>query len=141
MLRFLVKRFASDRSGVSAVEFGLTVPVLLIALLGVIDLGNVVYQRGDLESALRSGIQYFMNGGSDVDKAEAVVNAAWTHRPEGATVTAEKYCLCGTTVSACNTLCGDGAYPLRYSRIVVDATFEGIISDNQYKSSQTVRVR
>lgn len=130
-----------DTSGASAVEFGLTVPVLLICLLGVVDLGNVVYQRGDLEAALRSGIQYFMSGGTDLAKAQAIVDASWTHRPEGATVVAEKFCLCGTTVSVCTQLCGDGTYPVSYQRLTVNATFEGIITEDTYAASQAVRVR
>lgn len=137
----LFRCFVRDRSGTSAIEFGLTVPVLLIALLGVVDLGNVVYQRGDLDAALRSGIQYFMNGGTDLAKAQAVVDASWTHRPLGATVVAEKYCLCGTAVGVCTALCGNGTYPVRYNRIVAHATFLGILTDNAYETSQTVRVR
>ncbi len=130
-----------DTSGASAIEFGLTVPVLLICLLGVVDLGNVVYQRGDLEAALRSGIQYFMSGGTDLAEAEAIVDAAWTHRPEGAVVAAEKFCLCGTTVSVCTQLCGDGTYPVSYQRLTVNVTFEGIITEDTYEASQSVRVR
>lgn len=136
-----LKSLKRDTSGASAVEFGLTVPVLLICLLGVVDLGNVVYQRGDLEAALRSGIQYFMSGGTDLAEAEAIVDAAWTHRPEGAVVVAEKFCLCGTTVSVCTQLCGDGTYPVSYQRLTVNVTFEGIITEDTYEASQSVRVR
>lgn len=140
-MRKSIRRFLRDKSGASAIEFGLTVPVLLTALLGVVDIGNVVYQRGDLEAALRSGIQYFMNGGSDLTKAQQVVDSAWTHRPPGATVTAEKFCLCGTTQSVCTTLCGDGTYPVSYNRITVNVTFQGILTNDAYQTSQTVRVR
>ncbi len=136
-----LKSLKQDTSGASAVEFGLTVPVLLICLLGVVDLGNVVYQRGDLEAALRSGIQYFMSGGTDLAEAEAIVDAAWTHRPEGAVVVAEKFCLCGTTVSICTQLCGDDTYPVSYQRLTVNVTFEGIITEDTYEASQSVRVR
>lgn len=135
------KRFIQDSRGTSAIEFALTVPVLLICLLGVVDLGNVVYQRGDLEAALRSGIQYFMSGGTDLNEAKAIVDAAWTHRPEGAVLTADKFCLCGTTVSVCTQLCGDGTYPVSYQRLRVNVTFEGILTDDTYEASQTVRVR
>lgn len=137
----LFKKFAGDGRGTAAIEFALSVPVLLIGLLGVVDLGNVVYQKGDLEAALRSGIQYFMSGGSNLTTAQNVVNASWTHKPVGATVVAEKYCLCGTTVSVCTALCGTGKYPVSYSRIVVNVTFHGILSNSPYQTSQVVRVR
>ena len=141
MLQSFVSRFSSDRRGVAAIEFGLTVPVLLIALLGVVDLSNVVYQRGDLEGALRSGIQYFMNGGDDLVKAKEVVDDSWTQRPEGAVVVAETFCLCGEVVHACNTLCGDKTYPVSYNRLRVTATFQGILTNDTYASEQSVRVR
>lgn len=140
MQRFL-QRFAEDQCGVSAVEFALTVPVLLISLLGVVDIGNVVYQRSDMESALRAGAQYFMNGGEDLSKAEQVVNESWTTKPPGVSVTAETFCLCGTAVHACNELCDDDTYPASYKRINASATFPGILMDDTYDASQAVRVR
>jgi Flp pilus assembly protein TadG len=140
MQRFL-RRFAQDQRGVSAIEFALTVPVLLISLLGVVDIGNVVYQRADMESALRAGVQYFMNGGDDLSKAEQVVNESWTTKPQGVVVTADKFCLCGTALHACTTLCGDGSYPDAFNRINASATFPGILMDDSYDASQMVRVR
>jgi Flp pilus assembly protein TadG len=138
--RFL-QRFAQDDRGVSAIEFALTVPILLFSLLGVVDIGNVVYRRHDMESALRSGTQYFMNGGEDLTKAEQVVNESWTTKPDGVSVTVETFCLCGTTVHACNTLCDDDTYPASYHRINASATFPGILMDDSYDASQAVRVR
>ena len=117
MLNRILKNFVRDHSGVSAVEFALVVPVLLVSLLGVVDLGHVVYQRADMESALRAGIQYFMNGGDDLSKAEQVVNASWTTKPDGVSVIAERFCMCETTVHACNALCDDDTYPMSFNRI------------------------
>jgi Flp pilus assembly protein TadG len=141
MLNRLFKRFVRDRRGVSAVEFALVVPVLLFSLLGVVDIGHVVYQRADMESALRSGIQYFMNGGDDLAKAEQVVNASWTTKPDGVSVVAERFCMCGTTVHACNALCDDDTYPMSFNRVRATATFPGILMDDAYNAEQSVRVR
>lgn len=141
MMTHMFKRFVRDRSGVSAVEFALVAPVLLISLLGVVDIGNVVYQRADMESALRAGIQYFMNGGDDLTKAEQVVTASWTTKPEGVSVIADRYCMCGTTVHACNTLCDDDTYPLSFNRIQATATFPGILMNDAHDAEQSVRVR
>lgn len=135
------RKIARDESGVSAVEFALVVPVLLISLLGVVDIGNVVYQRADMEAALRSGIQYFMNGGDDLTRAKSVVNDAWTTRPEGVIVVAERFCLCESTPHACNVLCSDESYPASYNRLSATATFPGILMDDEYDASQSVRVR
>ena len=140
MLQFL-QSFLRDERGVSAVEFALTVPVLLISLLGVVDIGNVVYQRADMESALRAGIQYFMNGGDDLDTAEEVVNASWTTKPQGVTIIAERFCLCSNVEHACNTVCDDGTYPLSFNRLRAVATLEGILMNDEYLAEQSVRVR
>lgn len=141
MFKHMIKRFAQDESGVSAVEFALTVPVLLISLLGVVDIGNVVYQRADMESALRAGIQYFMNGGDDLAKAEQVVNASWTTKPEGVSVIAERFCMCGVTTHVCNALCDDDTYPMSFNRIRAIATFPGILMEDDHEAEQSVRVR
>ena len=140
LLRFF-STFAGDERGVSAIEFALVVPVLLISLLGVTDIGNVVYGRTDMESALRAGIQYFMNGGDNLAKAEQVVNESWTTKPEGVTIVAERFCLCGTTEHACNALCDDDTYPLSYNRIRATAVMPGILMEDTYQAEQSVRVR
>jgi Flp pilus assembly protein TadG len=140
MLR-LLHQFAADERGVSAIEFALTVPVLLISLLGVVDIGNVVYKRSDMESALRAGIQYFMNGGDDLSIAEDVVNNSWTTKPDGVYIVAEKLCTCSAIEHACNALCDDGTYPVSYKRLRATATFPGILMDDAYETEQSVRVR
>jgi pilus assembly protein CpaE len=140
MIRFAC-RLLKDLGGQSAVEFALIAPVLVVGLVGAVDLGFNLYQRSDLESAVRSGAQYFMNGGKEVDTAVSIVDAAWTNRPEGAVVQSSKFCMCGETISVCNRLCSDKSYPVSYHRISAVVTFEGIISDTEYETSQVVRVR
>jgi Flp pilus assembly protein TadG len=136
-----MRKLARNKSGAAAVEFALTVPILLFALLGVVDLGRSVYQRADMESALRAGIQYFMNGGSDLTLAQQIVNESWTTKPQGVTVVADQVCFCGTAVSACNAVCSGGAYPVSFNRLSATAVFPGILVDNAYSAQQTVRVR
>lgn len=141
MTRHFIKRFAQDLAGVSAVEFALVVPVLLISLLGVVDIGNVVYRRSDMESALRAGIQYFMNGGDDLAKAETVVNESWTTKPDTMSVAAERFCMCASVEHACNALCDDDTYPTSYNRIRATAVFPGILMEEEHDAEQSVRVR
>ena len=141
MLARLIKRFSQDRRGVSAIEFALVVPVLLISLLGVVDIGNIVYQRGDMESALRAGIQYFMNGGDDLARAEQVVNDSWTTKPDGVSVIAEHFCTCGGTPHVCDAQCDDDTYPLTFNRIHATAAFPGILMEDYHAAEQSVRVR
>jgi Flp pilus assembly protein TadG len=141
MIGYWLKKLAKDDSGVSAVEFALTAPVLMVSVLGVVDIGNIVYQRSDMEAALRSGIQYFMNGGDDLSRAEAVVTGAWTTKPDTVTIVADRFCLCDATPHACNVLCDDDTYPASYNRVRATATFPGILMENSQEANQSVRVR
>ena len=141
MLNWLNSRFRKNDSGVAAVEFALFAPVLAASLVLLVDLGNYAIQRTDMESALRSGVQYFMNGGSDLDRAKQVVLASWTSKPANATVVVERFCLCGTVEHACTSTCGDGSYPLSYSRIRAVAQYQNLLIDLTNNADQTVRVR
>jgi len=141
MLNWLNTRFRKDDSGVAAIEFALFAPILAMSLVFLVDLGNFALQRTDMESALRSGVQYFMNGGSDLDKAKEVVLASWTSKPANATVVVERFCMCESAEHACNTTCGDGSYPLSYSRIRAVAQYENMLVDLTNNADQTVRVR
>jgi Flp pilus assembly pilin Flp len=140
MMKYL-RRFWSDKGGTSAVEFAVIVPAFLIAVVGVIDFGYTVYQRGDLEAAMRSGAQYFMNGGKNIDTAVSIVDSAWSYRPDGAVVQSDRFCMCGTATSVCNKLCPDRSYPVSYHRIRASAVFSGLLSEMEYETSQAVRVR
>jgi Flp pilus assembly protein TadG len=135
------KRFRRDDGGVSAVEFALVAPVLLICLVGIYDIGSLVYKRTDMHSALRSGVQYFMNGGDDLAKAENIVAQSWTTKPDDVTIVAERFCQCGDEIHACNALCDDDSYPAAYKRLRAMATIDGVLGDDHYAASQSIRVR
>jgi Flp pilus assembly protein TadG len=51
-------RLWRDREGVSAVEFALMLPVLLLITAGMIDLGRALYQTNVIEKGLRAGAMY-----------------------------------------------------------------------------------
>jgi Flp pilus assembly protein TadG len=135
------KKFRRDDSGVSAVEFALVAPVLLICLVGIYDVGTMVYKRTDMHSALRSGTQYFMNGGDDLTKAEQIVAQAWTTKPDDVSIVGERYCQCGEEIHACTTLCDDDSYPAAYKRLRAMATIDGVLGDTSYSATQSIRVR
>lgn len=135
------KRLIRDERGVSAVEFALVAPVLLMCLIGIYDIGTMVYKRTDMHSALRAGTQYFMNGGDDLAKAESIVEESWTTKPAEITIQAERFCQCGDEVHACNVLCGDDTYPASYKRLRAMATIDGVLGDTSYSATQSIRVR
>ena len=59
-----VLALARDRRGVSAVEFALIAPVFLIILAGVIDVGQMMQIRSELNTAVSAGAnRVLLNGG------------------------------------------------------------------------------
>ena len=73
MLRTLFQRarrlgasFLGDRSGVAAVEFALISPTVILILVGLIDLGGLLYTRFQLNASLSAAANYAMVNGSNV---------------------------------------------------------------------------
>jgi Flp pilus assembly pilin Flp len=134
-------RLARDESGVSAIEFGLVVPMIAGSLLGLVELGTVVFERTDMHGAVRAGAQYIMDGGTDLNQARTVVLTSWTTKPEGAVVNVSKFCLCDEVVHACNTPCSDMSVPEAYTRVEALAVLGGVVYSYGTSADDTVRIR
>ncbi len=63
--------FLGDRSGVAAVEFALIAPTLILVLVGLIDLGGMLYTRFQLDASLSAGANYAMVNGSSVNSTSS----------------------------------------------------------------------
>ena len=50
-----LQRLIHRQDGVSAVEFGLVLPILMLVLMGIIDYGHVYFVRLTLQNAAREG--------------------------------------------------------------------------------------
>ncbi|MGD9979270.1 MAG: TadE/TadG family type IV pilus assembly protein [Hyphomonadaceae bacterium] len=134
-------RFARNRRGASAVEFGLIMPVLAVTLLGIAEVGQIVYQRTDMHGALRSGGQYVLNGGRDLAAAREIVVRSWTGMPEDAVVEATRFCLCSNVAHACSSPCSGGSVPEAYIRLRATATLGGIVVDYGDAADDSIRIR
>lgn len=136
-----IRRIARDERGASAVEFALIAPVLAGALVGLIELGHVIYQRTDMHGALRSGAQYVLNGGRDLEIAGEIVRRSWSSMPEDGVVEALRYCLCNEVAHACNAPCSDGSIPEAFISLTAHATLGGIVVDVGNSANDAIRVR
>jgi Flp pilus assembly pilin Flp len=141
MMRSLLRVFARDRRGASAVEFALIAPVLAVTLLSIAEIGQVVYQRTDMHGALRSGGQYVLNGGRELDVAREIVLRSWTTMPEGAVVEATRFCLCSNVAHACNSPCSGGSVPEAYISLSAHATLGGVVFDYGEAADDAIRIR
>jgi Flp pilus assembly protein TadG len=136
-----LRSFVRDDSGVGALEFALIAPVMVGALLLSTDVGMRTIDRMDMQSAVRTGAQYLMDGGRDMDRMSALVTASWSSMPEETLVTGERYCLCSDTTHVCTTLCGDGTIPESYIRISASTKMNGVVMQTTLQVSETVRIR
>lgn len=136
-----LRTFAFDTRGVSAVEFGLIAPVLAVLVVGVAELGHVTYQRTDMHSAIRSGSQYVLNGGRDLDVARDIVERSWSSMPDDGLVETSRFCLCGASAHACNTPCSDNSVPEAFIQLRATATLGGITFDYGHAADDAVRIR
>jgi Flp pilus assembly pilin Flp len=133
--------FATDVRGASAVEFALIAPVLALALMGLAEMGYVVYQRAMHIGALRAGGQYVLNGGRDLDVTRDISMRSWSSRPEDGVVETSRFCLCGEAEHVCNEPCSDDSVPLVYISIQSHATLGGVIVDFGEAANDAVRIR
>lgn len=106
MKRFL-RQFASRR-GNAIVELALVMPILAGAAIFVADIGAATYRSMTLKSATRAGAEYLVRTGDTAGLA-AVVAAAANRDVSALTVSATKFCTCGTTTATCGTTCAEGA--------------------------------
>lgn len=127
-------RFAEDRRGVGAIEFGFTAPMIAVMLVGMLEVGSLALDRSDMHTAARSGVQYFMSGGSNHDRARNVVIQSWDSIPDDAVVSVEPFCLCGSVEHQCHTLCANGDIPTMYARF----SLSGTIGLNLVEANQTI---
>lgn len=86
------RHLAADRGGVSAIEFGLLSPVLLLALMGVLDLGYDMYTASLLEGAIQKAARdsTLENASANLDAIDGQVTKAVQDIAPGAKLTFDR---------------------------------------------------
>ena len=136
-----IRRFLANDKGASAIEFGFVAPILVAVVLAILDGGLLIYRTYEMRSAISSGSQYLLRGGSDPAVAKAVVLAAWGSEADTPTVDVASSCKCGDSIAVCSALCPDETAPKRYFNIDAKAHFAGFVLDRNISAGETIRVR
>jgi len=109
-----------DRRGVSALEFAVILPLLVIVFAGVFDLGNALQQSIRLEAAARAAAQYAFSNPQDREGIEDTVYRNLSSIPrDQLNVRVEQQCLCaaGGEPTGCSETCTQpGLISIRVSR-------------------------
>jgi Flp pilus assembly protein TadG len=140
MARFL-SRLIRNQSGGAAVEFGLIAPALIAVVLGLSQVGGVVYHRHAMHKAVNAGAQALMTSGANAAAVRAVALEAWPNRGAGADVVVEEYCTCAAVRHACTTVCADSSYPQAFTKISASTTMTGPTGQQTLATSELVRTR
>lgn len=122
-LRIAQREFGRDRRGGIAVEFALGIPILLLLLSGVIDLGVALNQSSSLSNAARAGAQYAMRFPSDSDGISDTVKKSVTYDPSALTVNSSVKCECSDGIAVvCTDKCSGDA-PQSYVTVTVSMPY------------------
>jgi Flp pilus assembly protein TadG len=76
MIRTVLHHIRRDQRGVTAVEFALVVPVLLMMVFGIFDIGHNMYTASMLQGAIQQAARKATIEGSDEAALDAVVTQA-----------------------------------------------------------------
>lgn len=110
------KKTRADARGQSTIEFALALPLLILLLAGIIDLGGAIQGNIVLTNATREGAQYAAAHPSDLDG----INARVRGTAAGANLT-----ICSTCISVTFP---SGNTPGNPVRIAVQATYPVILT-------------
>src|SRR6478609_8109978 len=100
-IRKLAKSLLGETQGTAAIEFGLVLPVLAGIVISVPDVANIATGAMNMDGAVRAGVQYAMNGGTDTTAVSTFASRNWVSEPHGGSVTATEACYCDGVVLTC----------------------------------------
>lgn len=141
MRRLRLRTFVRDRSGGAAVEFGLIAPLLIAVVLGIAASTGAIYQQHVMRKAVSAGAQLMMTTDADIEAVRDLTLEAWNGKAAGSSVEISQWCRCGQSQHSCSTICTDGDYPEKFTRIDAATPYTGPLGDQTLNSSQLVRTR
>jgi len=140
----------TSESGQTLMETALLLPMLLLLLVGVIEVGRLAYVSIAVCGAARAGVQYGAQSESKASDTSGMQNAATLDGVDisGMTATATHYCQCsdGTSTACTNNTCSTSTHLVEFvqvnTRAEVNSLFKypGIPQTFTLNSSAVMRV-
>ncbi len=136
--RRLFRDLLHSTAGVSAVEFAIMSPVLVLCCFGMVDIGMAVYERMMINQVLRAGAQpafQGMNDGVVLNVLQETATQNFSVADGEATgdeleVGVSSHCACpgdATVGVTCGATCESGSVALRLYRLTASKAYEGVI--------------
>jgi Flp pilus assembly protein TadG len=125
MLR--LRNVCADRRGNFAIEFALALPILLLLLVGLLDLGRLSIEKSALLQGAREGAQYGILAPTDTTNIQTTAQNATGISDATATTSTFCECVSGTAV-ACSTTCSGGAAIKQYVVVNTTAPFRSVLA-------------
>jgi hypothetical protein len=123
--------FFRNESGVAAVEFALIAPVFLLLMAGILDYGLMINYQMKLQDLSRTAAQYVVQGGSDADVMEDIIETSDFYQDSVAKgqdiiLSTDTECECGNGVSmSCALSCpSDGDYLRSFYIVTLTSTYQ-----------------
>jgi Flp pilus assembly protein TadG len=134
-----------DRHGMSVLELAIIGPILVVAVVAVVELGNAAQQQILLQQALRAGGQYAMSFPTDTNGIQSAVTNAlpsnWNNVTVG-TPTASCTCWSSSLTSNCvasGPPCTSSQTVERFMALTASSVYTGTFIHTTISSSYVAR--
>lgn len=141
----LVPKFLSSRSGNTIVEFAISLPVMMLILVGAADFGRLFFESTALANGAEAGTMYGVQSNVKSGDSTGIESAALTEAADvqSASAVPSRMCDCpdnpGTAVDCLGAvICADYGLPRVYVRTSMTKTFETIVDYPGVPSSTTI---
>jgi Flp pilus assembly protein TadG len=106
-----LRRLLQQRRGISAVEFALIAPVLIVIMFAMVEVGGAAFQYIELVQALSAGSEYAMNHAGDKTAQSDIKAAVTAALPTGWTdaTVADPLYFCMSSAYSCSNPPGSSA--------------------------------
>ncbi len=102
----LIRQFAKSGgdavTGIAAIEFAIIVPLLILMLVGVIDLGLGMYRNMQVQESAQAGAQYAVVKGCTASDISNAVTSATSYSSIAASPGPVEFCGCATATGLTN---------------------------------------
>jgi Flp pilus assembly protein TadG len=130
-----MKKNLKSQAGGALVEFAITIPLLMLLLVGLIEIGRLTYFGIQVANAARAGAQYgaLSNPNTTGENMQVAAQNDGRNSIANLQTTAQYVCACwksssGTmtptapSVAACSVPCSTGGHTVTYAQVSVSGT-------------------